>query len=271
MAVKENAYRSASRLMAILMSFCPDNREKSIMEVCNESGLSLSTASRLVHLLNDQGFLLYDPWTKRYSLGKAVFDLGQSLMRSLRGNLVAMAKPYIDKLRDAIDRDVGLEVLLGNTTILAYAAFGRARINPGIKAGDRMPVHIAAGARAIMAFSTPEVVDKLLEGELVRFTPHTITDIEVLRKKLVEFKKEGVAFDLGEGNVDLHIVAAPIFNYEKRPVAAVTTGGFAHKIKGCFDPELISLLKNAAASISSRLFYEEKKEMDAQKEMEGKK
>ncbi len=264
-----NPFRSASRAFSILMSFAPENKEKTIAEIGSECGFLLPTASRLVHMLVDQEFLLCNPWTKKYSLGKAVFDLGMSLIKSLRGNLAAIAKPYIDKLRDDIEMDVGLEVLLGNSTVLAYVAFGRRRVNSHLNIGDRMPVHVAAGAKAIMAFSAPEVVDWLLEGDLERLTPNTITDKEVLKRKLAEFRKKNLAFDLGEGDVDLHVVAAPIFDYEKKPVAAVTTGGFAHKIRGRFDPEIISLLRKTADSISSRLFYEAGKQMLKEYELDN--
>jgi DNA-binding IclR family transcriptional regulator len=64
-----------------------------------------------------------------------------------------------------------------------------------------------------------------------------------------------VAFDLGEGTLDLHIAAAPVFDHEKKPVAAVAAGNLAHIIKGHFDDAFIARLKETAAKISTRLFH----------------
>jgi len=219
--------------------------------------LPLSTASRLVRLLEGQSFLEKDPWSNRYSLGRSAFDLGQAITGSLETRLVAIAKPYINELRDSLGLNVSLEVLLGNSTVLAYTAFGNQRHSFGPAEGQRMPVHVAAGAKAILAFSSPEFVDNALKGELAKLTPNTITDAEILKKKLVQFKRKGVAFDFGEGTLDLHSLAAPVFNYEKRPVAAIATADLAHKIKKRFDGRIISLVKETASKVSAHLFYSE--------------
>ncbi len=255
--IDEGKYRSVSRILAILKSFIPDNGPKTINEISLELDLPLSTASRLVRLLEGQSFLEKDPWNNRYSLGRSAFDLGQAITGSLKARLVAIAKPYINELRDSLGLNVSLEVLLGNSTVLAYTAFGSQRHSFGPSEGQRMPVHIAAGAKAILAFSSPEFVDNVLKRELVKLTPNTITDAAVLKKKLVQFKRKGVTFDFGEGTLDLHSVAAPVFNYEKRPVAAVATADLAHKVNKKFDARIIDLVKDTAAKISAHLFYNE--------------
>ncbi len=253
--IDESMFRSASRILAILTSFEPDNHARSIKEIGEAMGLSISTTSRLVRLLEERAFLQKDPWTKKYSLGRSVFDLGQVLLGSLRNDISAIAKPYVDALRDTLGLSVALEVLLGNSTVLAYAAWAANRPSFSPAVGQRMPIHIAAGAKAILAFSSPEFVDKVLQGELARLTPNTITDPEVLKARLKEYKRLGVAFDLGEGTLDLHIAAAPVFDHEKKPVAAVAAGDVAHKIKGHFDDAFIARLKETAAKISTRLFH----------------
>lgn len=255
--IDKGKYRSVSRVLAILMSYIPDNGQKSINEISRELDLPLSTASRLVRLLEGQSFLEKDPWSNRYSLGRSVFDLGQAITASLKTRLVAIAKPYINELKDSLGLNVSLEILLGDSTVLAYTAFGSHQHSYGPTVGQRMPVHIAAGAKAILAFSSPEFIDNALSGELVKLTPNTITDAEILKKKLVQFKRNGVAFDFGEGTLDLHSLAAPVFNYEKRPVAAIATGDLAHNINKKFDARIITGVKETAAKISAHLFYNE--------------
>ena len=119
-----------------------------------------------------------------------------------------------------------------------------------------MPVHVAAGARAIMAHMPLEIVDNLLDGELRRFTPKTITDPEALKRQFKEIRRKGFALDCGELDEDVYIMAAPVFDYTKRPIAAAIIGGPAYRMKSHLrDKKSVSLLKETAAQISARLYY----------------
>ncbi len=253
--IDEGMFRSGSRMLAILMSFMPHNRPKSINQISKEMGLPLSTASRLVRLLEGRGFLQHDSFSNKFSLGRSVFDLGQALIASLEANLVDIARPYLDHVRDVIGKSVGMEVPLGNSTVLVYVAQAGRLHRFGPVAGQRMPVHIAAGAKAILAFSSPEFIDEALRGELAPMTPQTIIDRDLLKEQLAEFRRTGVALDLAEATLDLHAFAVPVFDYRQKPIAAIGTADLAHKVQGRFKDELIDLFKETAKEISTRLFH----------------
>jgi DNA-binding IclR family transcriptional regulator len=255
MQPKTKTHQSVGKALEIVKSFIPDNRERSTVGLAHELGLNNSTVSRLLGVLTVHGFLQQNPNNKKYSLGKVALFLGKAVHKSISEQIVVIAKPHIDKLRDLIELDTGLEVLLNKETILAYRAWGPQQYKFRFSIGERLAVHAAAGARVIMAFSPPEVVDSMLKGKLDRITPKTVTDRKTLKKKLDEYRKIGVAFDMGEMDEDYVNAAAPIFNYERKPVAAVVIGESARKIKGRFDTGLIKALKETAAKISSDLFY----------------
>ncbi len=229
MQLRKNTHRFVERTLTILLSFTRGNREKGIVELSKELGYHASNVSRLVQVLTNYGFLRNNPWTKKYSLGKSAFDLGRAIYQSVREQLVTIAKPYIDELSDFLGIDVGLEVLLDDGTILAYRAWGPRPFKVRYTIGDRIPVHVAAGAKAIMAFSPPEVMDNLLKGELIRFTPKTITNQNVLKKKLAEFRRRGVAFDLNVSIV-VTLLSEAEFCFQER------LGHFAGINMGSFPP-----------------------------------
>jgi DNA-binding IclR family transcriptional regulator len=254
---QNGTHQSVEKALRILLSFTPGNREKSTVELSRELGIHVSTVSRLLQVLIQYGFLYCDPGTRKYSLGKSAFDIGNAIYQTVREKIVIIAQPYVDELRDTLGRDIGFEVLLDDTTILAYRAWGPKPFRIRFTMGDRLPVHIVAGGKAILAFSPPSMVDRLLSGNLTSLTPNTITDPEVIKERLAEYRQLGVAYDLGESDVDYHFMAAPVFNYEKRPVAAVVIGGLAHNIKGRFPKKVVSALKETAGKISARLLYSE--------------
>lgn len=248
-------YKSLENALNIMKSFLPQNPEKGTVEISQELGLNVSTVSRILRTLNKNGFLQINSRTKQYSLGRTSLELGRAVHQSIHDRFIIIAQPHIDNLRDKLGIDVALEVLVGDSTILAYRAWGPQKYKIRFSIGDRIPVHVAAGAKAIMAFSSPETVDRLLEGELIQMTPNTITNPVKIKKKLDKFKKDGVAYDMGESDVSYKFVAAPIFDYEKRPVAAVVVG---ETFNGeYFELNLIQMVKETAKKVSYELHYRE--------------
>lgn len=262
MKSRNDPYSSLEKALRILISFTPLNQEKGSGEISQKMGLHASTVSRQMKVLAKYGLLQYNSRSKKYSLGKTCMDLGWTLRQTVRNKIVIIAQPFIDGLRDSLGKGVGMEVFFGDSTIVAYRSLGPQFPNNRIKfnMGERMPVHIAAGAKAIMAFLPMEVVNNLIAGELPKRTPKTITDPDLLKKKLVQYKKEGVAYDTGESDIDKQFAAAPIFDYEKNPVAAIVIGAPFHEGKAGFDPKEIKLLKETAAKISYALHYREESE-----------
>jgi DNA-binding IclR family transcriptional regulator len=62
-----------------------------------------------------------------------------------------------------------LEVISGENGIVVYAAQGKQTIGIRANIGSRLPTHAAAGAKAIIAFSSPETVDAFLKKKEATF------------------------------------------------------------------------------------------------------
>jgi len=257
MQLKANTHQSLERALGILLAFTPNNQEMGTVEVSEKVGLHKSTVARLLQVLTQNGFLQQNPGTKKYSLGRSAAEIGQALAQSLDSHLISIAQPFIDDLRNSIGETVALEVFSGNTTTLAYSAKGSRLVQVSFRVGDRLPVHVAAGARAIIAFLSPDFVESLIPKKLVRFTPQTITNRKALLKQLVEIRKSGLAFDRGERDIDVHVIAAPVFNHENKPVAAVVIPVPVSRQEALVDSRTISLLKETTAAISAQLLYSE--------------
>jgi len=248
---------SIEKALEILLAFTPYNQEMGTVEISRKLGFHKATVSRDVSILNEYGFLKRDPQTKLFKLGQSAIKLGLAVNQSISNNLISIAKPFIDDLRTRLGETIVLEVLSGDRTIMGYIAEGPGPIRIKGNVGDHRPVHAAAGAKAILAFAPPEVQDKLLVDNLERYTPNTVTDKKVYKKQLIEIKKCGFAFDNNEVNIGINAVGVPVFNYEKTPVAAVVVAGLAHGITWEESSPIVSSLKDTAAKISARLYYEE--------------
>ena len=248
---------SIDKALMILSSFSPNNTEMGTVEISHKVGFHKATVSRILLNLTRHDFLKQNTRTRKFTLGPSVLKLARVLERSLENEIVHIAKPYMDDLRDSIKESVVLEVLSGENTFIACLSEGPRRIRIAGNVGDALPAHVAAGAKAIMAFSPPEVLKRILyNGQLKRFTPNTITDPMVLQKQFADIKRHGFSFDNEEHDVGVNAVAAPIFNNNGKPVAAVVVAGPSQVITWDSHSPNVQLVKDTAAKISAELYFE---------------
>ena len=252
-SIKNNAIEKA---LKILSTFIPYNQECGTTEISRKLGFHKATVSRILLTLTEHRFLEQNYQTKKFRLGPVAMNLGIAVRRSLKSDLVHIAKPFIDELRDQLKESVLMEILSKDHTIIAYIAEGPRRVRLAGTIGDYLPIHVAAGAKAILAFSPPQVKSSFLNKKMPRLTPHTITDPQTLDRQFREIKKCGVSFDEEEHDLDINAIGAPVFNGEKFPVAAVVVAGPKTRVSCHSDTPIAIQLKKTAARISERLFYE---------------
>ena len=81
--------------------------------------------------------------------------------------------------------------------------------------GADLALHCSSSGKIILAeLSENELQDYIDNKDLERYTPNTITDINILKNNLVMIKKEGVAFDDEELALGVRGVACPLRNSE---------------------------------------------------------
>lgn len=246
---------SIEKALEVLLAFTPYNQEMGTGEISEKLGLHKATASRILNTLEQKGFLQRNPETRKFSLGPAVAYVGRAYSNGLGANLVHLAKPFLDALRNRLGETVVLEVLTGAGTVMAYVAEGPQRVRIAGTVGDRLPVHAAAGSKAVLAFSPPELVEKLLEGGMERFTANTITEKAVFLKQLDQVRQRGYSVDREEIDVGINAVGAPVFDHAGEAVAAVVVAGPAQRITGKRDSRVVVGVKETAEEISRRLGY----------------
>lgn len=96
-------HQSLKRALQILLAFETQNREMGTVELSNFLSIHRSTVSRLLRVLVAYEFLQQNPQTKKFSLGQTKICLASSLKQSLRSNMVQIAKPYADDLRNRFE------------------------------------------------------------------------------------------------------------------------------------------------------------------------
>jgi IclR family transcriptional regulator, KDG regulon repressor len=256
--VKPNDYHSVQKALQILLAFVPHNNEMGTTEISTRLGLHKSTVSRLLNVLTSYGFLQHDAKTRKFRFGISAAKISTAIKQSLGEQLIGIVQPHLDDLRNDIGETVALEVWVGNITIMAYRAeVLRLRRVFLLRPGDRVDIHVSAGARVILAFLAPHVVDSVLQGPFERYTENTIVDPNILKEQIRKARDEGFAISRGERHADSNIIAVPIFDYEKRPVAAISLFTTTERLPQLVETDSVSKLNQTAARISAKLLYSE--------------
>lgn len=252
--IKNEKPNAIEKALSILSIFIPNNEEMGTLEISQKLNYNKATVSRTLLLLTRHGFLDQNRQNRRFRLGPSSLSLGMAVSRSLKKDLVQIAKPYVDQLSVELDASVVLEIMYGKKTIMAYVAEGPRRIRLAGDVGDSVPFHVSAGGKTILAFASEELRNYLLDKDLPQLTKNTITDRSVLDKQLKEIQRDGVAFDLMEQDIDVSAVGAPILDTENQPVGALVVVGLAKRIKKDKNSTLAAKVKAAALQVSHRLY-----------------
>ena len=139
--------------------------------------------------------------------------------------------------------------------VLAYIAEGPRIVRLAGDVGDRVAFHAAAGAKAFLAFCEPEIQKRLLGTRLRRLTKDTITELEIMHKHMEEIRRQGFAIDREELDEGTMAIAAPVFNHDEKPIAAVVVAGPPQRIEGTHSKMIISAVKETAKDISEQFHY----------------
>ena len=243
-----NAIEKALR---ILLAFYPRNSEMGTVDLSRKTGFHIATVNRILRILARNHFLYQNPLSRKFNLGPSVFALGEAAIESLTDNLLPKALPYVSELCEKVRETVVLEVISGEIDTIVYVAQGKQTLGIRASIGSRMPTHAAAGAKAIIAFSSPKTIDAFLKKKMQRFTKNTITDPRKLKLEIEKIRKEGVAFTREEMDIGVHAIGAPILNYRNQPVGAVVIVGPCSRIKCNKRSPLVSVLKETVSAISA--------------------
>jgi len=110
----------------------------------------------------------------------------------------------------------------------------------------------ASGKVVLSAVAEREVL-RIVRRGLVSYTERTVTELEPLLEELARVRRRGYATALGEFEMGLNAVAAPVHDARGNVIAAVDIWGPAFRLTPRRIPELAAQAREAAASISVRL------------------
>ncbi len=245
--------RSVDRVLSILNAFIDGGPNLTLMQVCQATGLTPSTAYRLLTNLVARGYLELSSEGNAYRLGLTVIRLAGVAMGQL--DVRVKATPLMDELRNRTRETVHLAALDVRHIIYLEKLEGLHAIGlMSSRVGRTAPAHCTALGRVLLAFN-PEATSKILEGPLEALTPRTVVNPNALRAMLAQVEHQGYALDLGEHEAEVRCVAAPIRDHAGAVIAAMSVSGPAQRIEPMLTEGLVKEVVRVANAISRVLGY----------------
>lgn len=247
---KDYKIAAVDRALALLEAL-GDQPDQGVTALAKSLGMTKSLVFRLLHTLEERGFVSRDPERAEYALGYRVGVLGERLGKD--GSLLHAARPVMDALRDRTSENVNLVVREGLRSYVLATRAGHHSIRLFAQAGRNGPLHAGGGSLLLLAFAEPSVIDGVLAQPLEAFTPYTITDRMKLRQTLERIRVNGYNIALNDLDEGAFSVAAPIHGAEGSVIASISVAGAVARFNEERREGYLAAALEAAGEISERL------------------
>ncbi|KAA1426522.1 IclR family transcriptional regulator [Nocardioides antri] len=241
---------SATRALRVLRFLAAQPEPVPLERVTAAVGIPRSSAYHLLAAMVEEGFVVHLPDEQRYGVGVAAFEVGSGYAR--QEPLQRIARRPLATLVDRVGQSAHLAVLHGRDVL--YVLEERAPGRPSLvtDVGVRLPAHLTASGRAILA-QLPAAQVRALYPDRSAFVDRTGVgpgSPSALRSVLTETRQRGHAREDGEVTPGLASVAAAVLDHNGHPVAGVAVTFVA--TEGDAD-RLADAVTTTAATLGRRL------------------
>lgn len=214
---------------------------------------SRSTTYRIIETLRAFGFLEINPVSGQLRLGPRARELGMAALSDV--DVIAAAPTFLRSLGATTMETVFLAVPALDEMVYVGKEESPRPVRMSCQLGSRRPMHSTALGKAYLS-ALPEDERRQVIGrlDLVRFTTNTITDPERLEAAVVASAAQGFAFDDVEGEEGVSCLAAPVRDFSRRPVGAISVSGPTERVVSR-KAEIGRQVAHTAAGLSRRIGY----------------
>jgi IclR family pca regulon transcriptional regulator len=217
MRPRNETVQSFAKGLAVLRSFGAEHRRQTITDVAARTRMTRAAARRFLYTLCEVGFARTDG--KHFELTPAVLEINNAYLSGLEA---------LDTVRDALheltrqfNESASAAMLDGGDVIYVARSPARHRVmNIGLIVGTRLPAHATSLGQVLLAqLSHNELERYFAAAKLTRFTPHTLTDRDALKKRLAQVRAQGFVVVSEELELGLRSIAVPVQGRAVTPLA----------------------------------------------------
>ncbi|MCZ4618617.1 IclR family transcriptional regulator domain-containing protein [Rhodococcus qingshengii] len=240
------------RAITILTAFDAEYRSMTLTQVTERCRLPRSAARRFLHTLVELGYVSHAG--RRFELTAKVLELGYANVS--RFTLADVCQPHVDILTRNLNASSSVAVLDGTDIRYVCRAEAATGMAVALKAGSRIPAHVTAAGRVLLAAQPDSDIESYLSLALGRNDSWQLSTAgaERLKRELETVRCQGWAFADQLIEVGVRAIAVPLRSRGGREVGALTVSMYeSFEPPRVLVPRCLPPLLEAAGTISLEL------------------
>lgn len=242
---------SIKRAIAILSIYKKDRVYLGVTEISKATNLQKSTVHRIVTTLEGEGWLVKDKFTRKYRLGFRILNIASQLRGIYDYRSIALEE--MERLCDRIDETVILSVLTEAGGLCIDKVESKCRIKLTSQPGESIPLHCGATGKILLSYANEQTIKSVISKKLVRYTPDTVTDVNILLQQIKEIKKKGYVISYGENDEGVLGIGAPILDTEEKLIYGLSIAGPLNRCEKKNIDYLVGMVVQSANVISKKI------------------
>ncbi len=244
--------RSVQRAMAILKCF-EGHGLQTLAEITKAAGLDKGTTRRLLITLMTDGFIVQDPITQRYGLGRAIRTLAAGVV--VEFDLRSIVVPELSELAAELQITAFLSVYRDHQAV----CLERVHDMNGMEVrwwsvGGTLPLNCGGAPKVLLSWQNEAEIDHALAQQPPSpMTPKSRLDLADLKAYLALVKQRGWDLAVDDVMVGLTALAVPILDAKGQLICAISIAGLTPQMVRRGKPAHLDRLKAAASHIQAVL------------------
>ena len=203
--------QSVERALLLLELIGKRDEGTPLSRLSADSGLTSSTAHRLLTTMSASGFVQFDSRSNSWAVGRKAFQVGMSFAH--RKNLVLPALPIMRRLREETNETINFGVRAEDDIVTLAQVESRHVMRAVSVIGGLTPLMNCALGKAILATFPNDAIRHLAKRHAMpSYTAHSIRSTKALLEDIEAVRLRGFAIDDGEFMVNVRCVAVPVFD-----------------------------------------------------------
>lgn len=252
----EYIIQTVAHALEILEQYHDNIDELGIAELSRRLKLHKNKVFRLLATLETRNYIEQNIATENYRLGLKNLHLGQTFVKQMV--LLRQARPVQESLVRKCNETSFVAIVKDFQVVYLNAVESDLPVRVVPRVGEKLPIYCTAAGKVVAASLNEDILREYIHAStLKRYTSNTISDPDELVNHLRSIDDLGYAVDNEELDVGVKCVGAPIRDYTRQVIGAVSISGPSMRLSAeRMSHELIPLVKKAAEEISGRLgFY----------------
>jgi DNA-binding IclR family transcriptional regulator len=241
------------RGLKVLDLLAEEGSEVGLKSIAQTLDIPVPSLWRILGVLRENGYVLFDPDRKTYRLGFKFLYLGNIVLN--RMGFRSQARGYLKQLVELTGETAELSARVKDQLILVDQVEGPDAVRLFSRVGSAYPYfHATAPGKVYLAHIDRDKLQSVMKRMgLPKITEHTITRLDMLQDELKSVAQNGFAFDTEEMRASVCRIASPVVDKSGKVVACLGIAAPSFRIHRDEYERIGNIIKNLALKLSAEL------------------